>query len=187
MLFHLILIAMAVGNEWIVVEQYAIGTYRLLSVFCIMFTREEASRIRQEFWTVYGKYMGPIPSAEGGKVNWVNYHTGIKDVYFRMDAAQKSASIGISLEHSDPEIQELYFEQLLEFKNVLHETLEEEWHWQLRVPVGGKIISRVYKEKEGVSVFNKDQWPELISFFKPRIVALDIFWENAKYNFDALR
>jgi hypothetical protein len=153
-----------------------------------MFTREESSRLRQEFWTSFGKYMNPILSTEGMKMNWVNYHTRVKDVYFRMDAGKKSSAIYISMEHGDPEIQELYFEQFLEMKNILHVIVQEEWEWQLHVPVGdGKIISRIYKEISGVSVFNKDHWPDLISFFKPRIIALDGFWENARYAFEGLR
>lgn len=131
--------------------------------------------------------MRPILSAEGMKINWVNYHTRLKDVYFRMDTAKRSAMISISIEHADPGIQELYYEQFLEFKDLLHSALEEAWEWDLRVPVDGKIISRIYKELPGFSVFNKDHWPELISFFKPRIIALDGFWENAKYSFEGLR
>ena len=62
-----------------------------------MFSRHEASRIKHEFWTTFGKYMRPILSAEGLKINWVNYHTRLKDVYFRMDAGKKSAMIAITL------------------------------------------------------------------------------------------
>ena len=103
---------------------------------CAMFTREEASIIRQEFWTAFGKYMRPIPSAEGMKINWVNYHTGVKDIHFRMVADKHSATIYISIQHQDPEIQELYFDQFLELKELLHATLQEEWQWQLLVPCG---------------------------------------------------
>jgi hypothetical protein len=152
-----------------------------------MFTREQSSRIRQEFWTVFGKYMSPILSAEGLKVNWVNYHTSIKDIYFRMDAGPGSAMISISLEHNDAGIRALYFEQFEAFKLILHETLEEEWLWQQDVSVNNKVISRVYTELADVSIFNKDHWPDLISFFKPRIIALDNFWENAKYTFQMLK
>lgn len=153
-----------------------------------MFGRDEASRIKEEFWTTFGRYMSPIPSAEGFRINWVNYHTKLKDVYFRMDAGRKAAAISISIEHRDAAIQELYFEQFLELKSLLHATLEEEWHWQLHAPAeDGKVISRIYTELPGASIFNKEQWPELISFFKPRIIALDAFWENAKYSFEALK
>ena len=153
-----------------------------------MFTREESSRIREDFWTAFGRYMNPVPSSEGVKINWINYRTGIKDLYFRMDVNKKSAAIAITIEHSDPGIREVYFEQFEEFKPLLHSILEEEWEWQLHAPVADdKTISRIYKELPQVSVFNKDHWPDLISFFKPRIIALDSFWENARYRFEALK
>jgi hypothetical protein len=152
-----------------------------------MFSRKEASEIKHEFWTVFGRYMSPIPSAEGLKINWVNYHTSIKDLYFRMDAGPKSATISISLEHPDPGIQELYFEQLLQMKSILHAILEEEWNWQRQALVDGKEISRIEKTLPDVSVLNKNHWPDLISFFKPRIIALDTFWQDARYGFDLLR
>lgn len=153
-----------------------------------MFKREEASRIRHEFWTTFGRYMRPIPSAEGMKINWVNYHTGLKDVYFRMDAGSKSASIAISIEHNDPGIRELYFEQFMEFQTLLHATLDEVWEWQRHASSGkGVNISRIYTELPDASIFTRDDWPALISFFKPRIIALDSFWSDAKYTFEALR
>jgi len=153
-----------------------------------MFKRQEASQIREEFWTTFGRYMSPVPSAEGMKINWINYKTALKEVYFRMDVNQKSAIISITIEHHDAGVRELYFQQFEELKTLLHATLEEVWEWQLHARVADdKIISTIYKELNGVSVFNKDQWPELISFFKPRIIALDHFWEDAKYSFDALR
>jgi hypothetical protein len=153
-----------------------------------MFKREEAARLRQEFWTTFGKYMSPVPSAEGLKINWINYRTGIKDVYFRMDINSKSAQIYISIEHQDAAIREMYFQQFKQFELLLHAALEEEWEWQQDVTINNdKVISRIGKELGGVSVFNKDHWPELISFFKPRIIALDSFWENARYSFETLK
>ena len=151
-----------------------------------MFTREEASRIRQEFWTTFGKYMSPVPSAEGMKINWINYHTRIKDLYFRMDAGQHGAAIYISIEHRDLDIQQYYFEQFLQFKNILHSTLEEEWDWQLHATAADRVISKISKTLPDCSILNRDHWPELISFFKPRIIALDSFWENARYSFESL-
>lgn len=153
-----------------------------------MFKRQEASRLREEFWTTFGRYMRPVLSAEGVKINWTNYKTSLKDVYFRMDVNQKSARISIALEHPEASIRELYFQQFLELKTLLHATMEEEWEWEEMVSTAdNKIISRIYKELPGVSVFNKEQWPELISFFKPRIIALDRFWADACYSFEALR
>jgi len=153
-----------------------------------MFKREEASRIRQEFWTVFGRYMSPVPSAEGIKVNWINYRTSVKDVFFRMDVYQNSARISISMEHRNAELRDLYFQQFRQFKTLLQEQLDEDWEWETNIHLGAdKRINRISKEISNVSVFNRDQWPELISFFKPRIIALDLFWENARYSFESLK
>jgi len=105
-----------------------------------------------------------------------------------MDANQHSAIIGITLEHNDAAIRELYFDQFQELKEMLHITLAEAWEWQLHATIANhKVISRIYKELPGVSVFNKDHWPDLISFFKPRIIALDQFWNEARDSFEALQ
>ena len=153
-----------------------------------MYTREEASLIRKEFWTMFGGYLSPIKSSEGERVNWLNYKTGLKHVYFRLDAGKRHASIGIELTHPDTGIQELFFEQFLELKSILHGYLNEEWEWVLHTSdEDGKVISKIYKELNDVNVFNKNNWPELISFLKPRILALDEFWNDAKYSFDSLK
>ncbi len=153
-----------------------------------MYTKDQASQLRQAFWTAFGMYIAPHPSAEGVKVNWVNYKTGLKHVYFRMKADNKKASIGIELTHPDAGIQELFFEQFTELRGILHETLGEEWEWELHTAdEHGNTVSRIYKEIGPVSIFKQDDWPELISFFKPRIIALDEFWSSAKYAFDELR
>ena len=105
-----------------------------------------------------------------------------------MHAGNKSASVSISIEHHDDSIRDLYFEQFLELKTLLHDQLAEEWDWnRATTDESGRHVARIQKEIRNVSVFNKDDWPELISFFKPRIIALDAFWENARYSFEALK
>lgn len=153
-----------------------------------MYSKDQASQIKQAFWTAFGQYISPQPSAEGLKVNWVNYKTGIKHLYFRMQADQRMASIAIEITHPDTGIQELFFEQFLQFKNVLHGYLNEDWEWQLHThDEYGKTISRIYKELKPANVFENSDWPNLISFLKPRIISLDEFWSDAKYSFDALK
>ncbi|NCD69618.1 DUF4268 domain-containing protein [Mucilaginibacter agri] len=153
-----------------------------------MYSKDQASQLKQAFWTAFGQYISPQLSAEGMRVNWINYKTGIKNLYFRMHADKRSASIGIEITHPDAGIQELFFEQFLELKNILHSYLGEEWEWQLHTTDEyGKTISRISKDVGPVNVFENNDWPKLISFFKPRIIALDEFWSDAKYSFDALK
>jgi hypothetical protein len=153
-----------------------------------MYLKDQASQIRQQFWTTFGQYISPHLSAEGMKVNWINYRTGIKHVNFRMQALNRSASIAIEISHPDPGIQELFFEQFKEVRLLLNSALDEEWVWALHdQDEYGKTISRIYKDIDQVSIFNQNDWPALISFFKPRIIALDEFWSDAKYSFEALK
>ena len=153
-----------------------------------MYSKDEASQTKQAFWTKFGQYISPQLSADGLKVNWVNYKTGIKYLYFKMDADKNSATIGITITHPDSVIQELFFEQFREIKTMLNSYLNEEWQWALHdKDENGKTISRIYKQINGVSIYNRDDWPQLISFFKPRIIALDEFWSVGQYSFEALK
>lgn len=146
-----------------------------------MYTRQQTTAVRTKFWTSFGQYMKPVPSAGGSTVNWLNYKTGIRDIYFRMDADKKQASIAIEIRHADAELRQLFYEQLLALKNILHGCTGEEWTWQPdHVHEDGMQVSRIIKSQAGTSIFNEDDWPRIISFLKPRLIALDEFWEMVK-------
>lgn len=152
-----------------------------------MFSKQEASQLRKEFWTVFGQYMKPVPSSEGEKINWLNYKTGEKYVVFKMHADNKKATIAIEIVHPDADLRQLYFEQFVQLKNIFETTATDDWIWILHTEdETGKVISKITSEVKDVNVFNKADWPTLISFFKPRIIALDEFWSNAKYAFESL-
>jgi hypothetical protein len=153
-----------------------------------MYSKQEAAKLKKQFWTAFGQYMAPVLSAEGEKINWINYKTGEKDIFFRMHADNKKAYVAIEITHKDEALQALYFEQFKQLKAFLQNALHEEWTWLLHTTdENGKRISRIYTEMEGVSIFNKTDWPQLISFFKSRIMALDKFWSTAKHVFEAMR
>jgi hypothetical protein len=159
----------------------------ITAIYYLMPQLPRSSHLRQAFWTTFGQYMKPIPSAEGLQINWINYKTEVKHISFRMEADVSFAGIFIELNHPDEDIRELYFYQLEEFKKLFHKALEEEWTWQLNYKdENGKITSRISKELKQVNILNEEDWPKLISFFKPRLIALDAFWSDAKYSFQNL-
>ncbi len=131
--------------------------------------------------------MKPVPSASGKKINWPNYKTGVRDIYFRMKAERDFASIGIEIAHADLELQELYFDQFVQLRKLLQQQIQEDWNWKLLEPNEfGQPISKIEKILPQVNVMDEKYWPEIISFFKPRIIALDEFWENVKPGFEGL-
>ena len=146
-----------------------------------MYTREQASLVRQQFWTTFGKYMSPILSAEGTKVNWVNYKTGIPQLFFRMDADKNQASISIQVMHKDLELGKKIYAQLELLQSFLHETLGEEWIWEPAVfNEFGQPLSKISATLAPINIFKETDWPLIISFLKPRMIALDLFWVNHK-------
>jgi DNA repair exonuclease SbcCD nuclease subunit len=150
-----------------------------------MYTKQEASQLRQQFWTAFGMYMQPIPSAEEEKINWVNYKTGDKYISFKMQTIGNDAFVAIELTHKDPVQQQLVFDKFSQFKKAFRQIVKEDWQWQLHTTdEHGTIISRIYKQLENVNVLNKENWPQLISFFKPGIISLDQFWSEYKYAFE---
>jgi len=152
-----------------------------------MYTKQESARLRQAFWTAFGQYMAPLPSAGEEKVNWLNYKTGIKHLYFKTDVERDRASVAIVMAHPDMTQQQAFYEQLLQSKKMLETQTGEAWLWQApKEEEVGKNIGRVYQQLNGVNVFNQADWPAIISFLKPRLVALDAWWQEARYGFEGL-
>lgn len=153
-----------------------------------MYTKEEASRIKETFWVTFGHVMKPQLSAEGEKVKWINYRTGIKHLYFRMDADHRAAVVKIEMAHPDLGIQELMFDQFKELEHMLNACLPEAWEWKKLEPnQHGNIVSTIGIVQEGVNVFNPEDGPKLFRFFSKRIKALDQFWCDAHYGFEMFK
>ncbi len=136
---------------------------------------------------MFGQYMKPVPSSWKEKVNWLNYKTGVKDVYFRMDADNASASIGIELRHSDTMIRYKVYDHFTQLKKMLETTTGETWQWQQdKENEHGQLVSFIGIQLAGVNVMQKQNWSKIVSFLKPRIISLDDFWGNVKDGFDQI-
>jgi len=150
-----------------------------------MYSKQEASLLNQQFWTALGKYMLPIPSAEGEKINWINYKTGEKNIRFVMEVENKIAKIAIQLSHKDIAEQQLYFERFIQLKKIFEHAVGKDWQWLPSMEnEHGKTISQISTQKNELNILNKTDWPALISFFKKNLVALDIFWCENKFAFE---
>ncbi len=152
-----------------------------------MYSREEAAKLRQQFWIAFGKYMKPIPSAEGLPINWINYKTGVKNISFKMNAEQRQAFIAIELTQGDEESRNRVMEQFKALKTLFTDAVKEEWVWEENtVNDFGVTTSRIYQTLNDVNVYDPKNWPALISFLKPRLIALDQFWVEVKAIFEEL-
>jgi hypothetical protein len=146
-----------------------------------MYSKVESSKLQSRFWTSFGQYMSPVPFASGEKLNWINYKTGRKHIYFKLFANAEGAVISIDISHPDEEERSAFYEQFESLKKILDAALEEEWIWEKHaMDINGKNISRIYAALPGVNLFQENDWPAIISFFKARIMKLDAFWNEYK-------
>ena len=101
-----------------------------------------------------------------------------------MQAEQTAACISILLAQDTTERQDMFFNQLLQVKNLLRNALQEDWQWEQRVQdENNKTVSHIYTSLDGVNIYRKEDWPAMISFFKTRITMLDAFWTEVKDGF----
>lgn len=150
-----------------------------------MYSKQETAQLRKKFWTQFGQYMRPLSGADAERINWLNYKTGIKYLYFRMDADNRQATIAIELRHPDTELQKDYFERFTALRKLFEQITGEKWKWEsLTIDEDGKQVSRIGTTLKEVNVFDVADWPAIISFLKPRILALDTFWASVKEGFE---
>jgi Domain of unknown function (DUF4268) len=150
-----------------------------------MYSKEQASKLRQQFWTRFGQYMKPVPGAGGEPVNWLNYKTGKRHISFHLDANKVQASIAIEIKHAGKTEREICYQQFLALKKLMENETGFLWYWEEDVCTSqGEVFSRISQTLHPVNVLNEQDWPAIIAFLKPRIMALDHFWEQVKDGFD---
>ena len=149
-----------------------------------MYSKEQASKLKTQFWTNFGQYMKPVPSALGLPVNWINYKTGIRHIHFKMDADNTKAVIAIEISHPQGEERLHYYNQFVSLKNLLTTTTTFKWQWNETLQADHRIISSISLQLDDVNILDQADWPAIISFLKSRIIALDAFWDMVKDGFE---
>ena len=74
-----------------------------------MYKSHEAAKLTKEFWTTFGTYMAPVLSAEGEKINWINYKTGVNDIRFNLQAGKNNAFVAMEFLYADETTRQLHF------------------------------------------------------------------------------
>lgn len=139
-----------------------------------MYSKEEAQKIKKEFWIVF---------ADAYPRKWMLYDTKIKEVTFKFFVDNKKAQVLLDIEPKDERKREIYFEKIESLKTILLEEylpdaiLERNFHLET-----GKIISRIWIEIDHVSINNKKTWETIFAFFNAKMSAFeDFFLEYEDY------
>jgi hypothetical protein len=136
-----------------------------------MFSKEEASQLRKDFWIAFGK---SFPR------KWIKYNTQIKGFSFKFVAERKEAMVVLDIEHPDEINNELLFEQLQSLKSILEqEYLAEIIFHEAYQLESGKIIKRLYvKYPQKFSIYNKETWRECFEFFVKNMTQFELFFNE---------
>ena len=137
-----------------------------------MFSKEEAQRIKREFWVTF---------AEEHPRKWLLYNTKIKDVAFKFYIDNKKAQVLLEIEPKDDKNRIIYYEKVESLKNILLEEylpdaiFERDFYLE-----NGKAVSRIWVEKLNVSSNNKNTWNEVFEFFNEKMDAFERFFYEYK-------
>ncbi|MDI6031656.1 DUF4268 domain-containing protein [Flavobacterium sp. LB2P84] len=133
-----------------------------------MYSKEETQRLKREFWIAF---------AEKYPRKWVLYDTKIKDFSFKFYVDNKKAQVLIDIEHRSDEKRIAYFEKLEALRNILDEDFIKDLIFEKDYTLeSGKTISRIWVEKLGVGVSNRNYWDEIFDFYNEKMNALELFY-----------
>ncbi len=132
-----------------------------------MFSKQEAQQLKKDFWIAFGK---SFPR------KWMLYNTKIKDFSFKFYADSKKAEVSLDIEMKDELFRNAYYEKIWSLENILEEFIgpfERNEYYQTE---NGKTMARIWVQKSGVSIFNKNSWQEIFEFFVDKMNGFEMFY-----------
>ena len=132
-----------------------------------MFSKQEAQQLKKDFWIAFGK---SFPR------KWILYDTKIKDFSFKFSVDNKKAEVSIDIEMKDELFRNAYYEKIWSLEDMLKDYVGEFQKDEFYELENGKIISRIWVEKHGVSIFNKNSWQEIFEFFVEKMDGFERFY-----------
>jgi hypothetical protein len=133
-----------------------------------MYSKEETQRLKREFWIAF---------AEKYPRKWLLYDTKIKDFSFKFYVDNKKAQVLIDIEPRNDEKRIAYFEKLEALTTILEEEFVSDLVFEKNYYLeNGKTISRIWVEKNGVSISNRNYWEAIFDFLNEKMTALELFY-----------
>lgn len=137
-----------------------------------MFSRGESKKIREEFWTEFGKQ---------SPKKWILYNTGIKEVNLKFHFDNKKASLGFLIDTEDEILKPYYFEKFTSLKTLIKTEIDEdivfEEYYETEV---GKMVAYIFLQLDKVSIHNKKTWTQVFEFFNNQMPKFELFFLEYK-------
>jgi hypothetical protein len=147
-----------------------------------MYSKSEAKALKQEFWTTFGKWSLRKRKSKG-KGRWLLNKTRVKGYRFKFEAERKTICVCLEIIDEDEIIREIRYEKLLSIKSMFDEAFNRELIWnEKHFLTLEKAVVRVFISKQGLSINNKEHWPEIFKFFYEKMNTFEeVFTDFKEY------
>jgi hypothetical protein len=133
-----------------------------------MFSKKESKQLREQFWTSFGK---SFPK------KWMLYRTGLSGVVLKFHFDLEKALVSLEIERGTGKREKSLWEKLVALKSVLRSAYLPEAIYEVdHLLENHKTVSRIYVQKKGVCIHNKDTWMEVMLFLKDHMSLMESFF-----------
>ncbi|MGB5646756.1 DUF4268 domain-containing protein [Muriicola sp.] len=132
-----------------------------------MFSQKESKQLREQFWISFGK---SFPR------KWILYNTKVKGLSLKFHFDMKGAMVSLDVEGLTEDRRAALWDNLLSLKTIIGESLPNAQFEEVFILENQKVISRIYVQKEKVSIHDKNTWEDTMIFFKGKMSLLEEFF-----------
>lgn len=146
-----------------------------------MLSKLEQQEKNKAFWGGFKNRIKKHMSANGRRINWLNYPTQVKDLYVRLYADGNYCALNFDIQCKDEGVCSIVWEQMGELKKVLNDTMGEEGEWiEEMVTKDGVSLSRIIWKRDDLNYYNTSDIPEIYKFLEQKIRSFDVFYQEYK-------
>ncbi len=140
-----------------------------------MYSKEEAKKLRVDFWEMFGKRCEVHPELKFRKKKWILHRTKIKDVALRFDINRTDAKVILELGSRSEKLRFKAYEFLERYKALLENDFENGLIWEFyhEREDSGKEICRIYVQLPNVDLHRQNQWPDIFNFYIENMLKLE--------------
>jgi hypothetical protein len=139
--------------------------------------REENSHryvVRKEFWQQLlpeiNKRSNLFQNVNATRDHWLSAGSGMRSCPYSFNITWRSVSVLLNFSKESKAENDLIFQKMLSRKDAIESAFGDLLIWDTQA---NRKSSRIEYKKEGVNYFEKDQWPEIISFLVDAMVRLE--------------
>jgi len=140
-----------------------------------MYSKEEAKKIRLQFWEQFGKRCEIHPLLSERRKKWMLHRTKIPGVALRFEAGRSNAKVMLELSHRNEDKRLKAFEILQNYKVILEEGFADGLIWEFfhERADSRQEVARIFTVLPNVNLFRQNQWPDIFNFFIENMARLE--------------